>query len=640
MEPEVRINKPQNRRRKVLIILSVLIAVMLLSASSLAYVVLQYGYTYKGVYINGIDVSGMSRQEMQQMLEERYNIPAAGQEIILKTRLAELKATYPDLGVHYNVDAAVDAAYSLGRDGNIFVRLYDIAQAALWGVEYNVLQSYDEEKLNDFVTNFSQMAFQSVREGALLVADNKVVIRSGRHGESIDKAEVLSLASDMIRSGTGGVIEPKVIITGTTAFNADEIYDRIICEPSEAFYKLENNSLILIPHKAGRQIDKSLLERIVDEVNKTEDQEHLLPVTFTEPDITQEKAMSMLFRDELANFSTPFETRTQNEKNRMHNIALAVSKFNDYILMPEEEFSFNAVVGPRNEKYGYKEAHVYINGRVEDGVGGGICQAVSTLYNAVLFSDLKVLERRNHSFIVTYVPLGQDATAYYGGTDFRFVNTTGWPIKIISWVEDNKVHVIFKGTKTEPEKTVLISNKTLSRTPYTTKYVDDPKLPAGTVAKSQYGTDGFVVETYKTVKIGEKVVSQIKLHTSRYNPCAEEFRVGILQPDGTTTPGLAAKMKAEAEAAKASTAQTPSDPAGSGSPASTDTTTAAETPEAAETPAGDQDQSEPAGASEGSQDTSDTANTIDTSDNAQDTAGDEGASENGQTAPDMADTSE
>jgi len=236
--------------------------------------------------------------------------------------------------------------------------------------------------------------------------------------------------------------------------------------------------------------------------------------------------------------------------------------------MPGEEFSFNEVVGPRNEKTGYKSAHVFVNGRVEDGIGGGICQATSTLYNAVLLADLEVVERRNHSFIVTYVPLGQDATAYYGGTDLRFINNTGWPIKILSWVEGNKVNCVFLGTNSTPEKTVVISTKTLSHTPYKTKYVDDPALPVGTVKKSQYGTDGFVVETYKTVKMGDKVISQKKIHTSSYKPCDEEFLVGIKQPDGTLTPGLAAQMATKAKAAaQAETAPADTQPATADKPA-------------------------------------------------------------------------
>ena len=205
---------------------------------------------------------------------------------------------------------------------------------------------------------------------------------------------------------------------------------------------------------------------------------------------------------------------------------------------------------------------------MEDGIGGGICQATSTLYNAVLLADLDVVERRSHSFIVTYVPLGQDATAYYGGTDLRFINNTGWPIKILSWVEGNKVNCVFLGTNLTPEKTVVISTKTLSHTPYKTKYVDDPTLPVGTVKKSQYGTDGYVVETYKTVKMGDKVISQKKIHTSRYKPCDEEFLVGIKQPDGTLTPGLAAQMANKAKtAAQAGTASADTQPTVDDNPA-------------------------------------------------------------------------
>lgn len=543
MKTEVAANLPQKKKKsKLLLIMLIFTGVMLLSATVLAYITLQHDCTYKGVYVGSLDVSGMSRAEILENLESKYTIPASGLEITLKTELAELKASYPDLGVVYDVDASADKAFSIGRRGNIFERLYDIARAAVSGISVGVQQIYDESRIDDFVGKFSEMAFQQVAEGALLISEENIVIKSGRHGEAVDKAEVKSLVIDMIINGRGEVIRPNVIITEPTRFNASEVYDSIACDPENAYYKMENDDLVLVPHKVGRTIDRAELEQIIAEHNKTEATERLLPVSCVMPEVTSDKAVSMLFRDELARYSTPFETRTENEKNRMHNIALASSKYHNFILMPGEEFSFNKVVGSRNEKTGYKSAHVFINGRVEDGIGGGICQAVSTLYNAVLLSDLEVVERKNHSFIVTYVPLGQDATAYYGGTDLRFINNTGWPIKILSWVEENEVHVVFMGTDTNPEKTVIISTKTLSRTPYKTNYVDDPTLPVGTTKKSQYGTDGYVVETYKTVKIGDKVISQAKLHTSRYNACNEEFLVGILRPDGTLAKGLASQM--------------------------------------------------------------------------------------------------
>ena len=571
MKTEVAANLPANtgkKKSKLMIILLVFTGVMLASASVFAYITLRYDSVYRGVHIGDLDVSGMARSEIIELLESRYTIPASGLEITLKTDLAEVSKSYPDLGVVYDIEAAADKAFSIGRSGNVFDRLYDIARASFKGIVTYVPQSYDESRVDDFVDDFALMAFQQVREGILLISDDSVVIKSGRHGEAVDKAEVKSLVINMIKEGKGGVIRPDVIITETTRFDAGEAYDKIVSEPENAYYKMENGKLALVPHKMGRQIDREELKRIIDELNKTENMETTLPVTYVTPEITSEKAASMLFRDELARYSTSFETRTQNEKNRMHNIALAAGKYHNYILMPGEEFSFNEVVGPRNEKTGYKPAHVYVNGRVEDGIGGGICQATSTLYNAVLLADLEVVERRNHSFIVTYVPLGQDATAYYGGTDLRFINNTGWPIKILSWVEGNKVNCVFLGTNSTPEKTVVISTKTLSHTPYKTKYVDDPSLPVGTVKKSQYGTDGFVVETYKTVKMGDKVISQKKIHTSSYKPCDEEFLVGIKQPDGTLTPGLAAQMATKAKAAaQAETAPADTQPATADKPA-------------------------------------------------------------------------
>ena len=571
MKTEVAANLPANtgkKKSKLMIILLVFTGVMLASASVFAYITLRYNNVYRGVHIGDLDVSGMARSEIIELLESRYTIPASGLDITLKTDLAEVRKSYPDLGVVYDIEAAADKAFSIGRSGNVFDRLYDIARASFKGIVTYVPQSYDESRVDDFVDDFALMAFQQVREGILLISDDSVVIKSGRHGEAVDKAEVKSLVINMIKEGKGGVIRPDVIITETTRFDAGEAYDKIVSEPENAYYKMENGKLALVPHKMGRQIDREELKRIIDELNKTENMETTLPVTYVTPEITSEKAASMLFRDELARYSTSFETRTQNEKNRMHNIALAAGKYHNYILMPGEEFSFNEVVGPRNEKTGYKPAHVFVNGRVEDGIGGGICQATSTLYNAVLLADLEVVERRNHSFIVTYVPLGQDATAYYGGTDLRFINNTGWPIKILSWVEGNKVNCVFLGTNSTPEKTVVISTKTLSHTPYKTKYVDDPSLPVGTVKKSQYGTDGFVVETYKTVKMGDKVISQKKIHTSSYKPCDEEFLVGIKQPDGTLTPGLAAQMATKAKAAaQAETAPADTQPATADKPA-------------------------------------------------------------------------
>ncbi len=97
-----------------------------------------------------------------------------------------------------------------------------------------------------------------------------------------------------------------------------------------------------------------------------------------------------------------FSTRYVNNKDRTTNLTLASNKINGVVLMPGETFSFNSVVGPRTEAKGYKNAAIYSDGMVTDGIGGGICQIVTTLYNAVIKSDLEITVRRNHSFVPSY----------------------------------------------------------------------------------------------------------------------------------------------------------------------------------------------------------------------------------------------
>jgi len=537
MEPEVQIRRVRNKKSNVALILSLIfIAVMIASASVFAYLTLQNETVYKGVTAGGIDASGLSRQQLQTALEAKYNVPDDGTGITLKASETEMSLSFAELKLMYDIDSAVKNAYAVGRTGNIFTRLYDIAIAGIKGIDISVNQSFDEDRMNTFINQFSAQLLKNVKEASLLVSEDQVVLRSGRHGEHIDKAETLKLATDLIKSGRSGVITPEVIVTNPSGLNADELYDQIISEPVDATYKIENNTLVVTPHSVGRSIDKARLEEIIKELEQTEEKEYILPVSIVMPAVTSDAASSMLFKDELGSATTSFATGTVNGQNRKFNMELAVKNIDQLILLPGEEFSFNKVVGPRDVEHGYKTAHVYIRGRIEDGIGGGICQVSTTIYNAVLKADLEVTERRNHSFTVAYVPLGQDATAFYGGTDFRFINSTNWPIKMLAKVSGNKISCTIMGTNENPGKTVIISNKILSKTPFTVQTTEDPTLPAGTTKELQEGLDGYVVETFKTIKADGKVISQKKLHTSKYNPCTQILIVGTKPADGAKPP--------------------------------------------------------------------------------------------------------
>jgi vancomycin resistance protein YoaR len=274
-------------------------------------------------------------------------------------------------------------------------------------------------------------------------------------------------------------------------------------------------------------MDKAVLVSIIAELEKSEGTEKLLPVTITEPEITAGEAQASLFRDTLATMHTQFSTSDENDRNRGANIKLAVSKVNGIVLLPGEVFSFNQAVGPRSEAGGYKTANTYLAGKIVPGTGGGICQVSSTLYNSVLLSDLEVVERRHHTFTVGYVPYGRDATVSYNEVDFKFKNTTSWPLKIEAWVtSNNRLYFTLKGTNESPGKKIEISPKITRTIDFKIKYIDDPTLPEGVTKVKQAGKKGYDVETYKIVRVDGKVVGQTKLATNKYKPLDEEVLRG------------------------------------------------------------------------------------------------------------------
>ena len=196
------------------------------------------------------------------------------------------------------------------------------------------------------------------------------------------------------------------------------------------------------------------------------------------------------FPDMLSNFSTKYDA---SNKNRTTNLILAAKKINGTVLMPGETFSYNKVVGERTIAAGYKEAPIYVNGRVEDGLGGGICQITTTLYNAVLYANLEVIERTNHQFIPSYANASRDATVVYGAIDFKFKNNREYPIKITCSVANGIANFKIFGLKSENDYEVQITSRV-----------------TGTTSTAIYS------EAYKTLKKNGRVISTEKISKDTY----------------------------------------------------------------------------------------------------------------------------
>lgn len=519
MDAEVqgRVAKPFPKKIAVFSLVA-FILLMLAIASQVTYTVLKNDNVYKGVYINDIDVAGLSREEITDLLKTRFQDKAKDNEVLFTAKDQSEKISLSDINLSYDIDAAVEKAMEVGRSGNIIGRLSSIVKTSKEPVKIPLTSRYDENKVKSAIDSLYSKTLTPVKEADLSISNDKVILYSGHSGESIEKEKLYTEIDTLIQSASGGKLEVPLVKIPPAKIDVEAIYGKVSQQPVDATAKVENNSVSVVPHVVGRSIEKSSLEAIASELDKTENTEKVLPVVFTQPKVTSAMASANLLKDTLSTFNTQFYTGNQNDANRGVNIRIAVSRINGTVLAPGQVFSFNDVVGPRTEAGGYKTAHTYAGGTIVDDIGGGICQVSTTLYNSVLFSDMNVVERHNHMFTVGYVPFGRDAAVSYGSVDFKFKNSTNWPLKIEGWVtKGNQIFFSLKGTNETPGKTVSINPKTIKTLePPPVRYVNDPTLLEGTERVDHEAMRGYVVDTYKVIKIDGKVTSEEKIHQSTY----------------------------------------------------------------------------------------------------------------------------
>ena len=161
----------------------------------------------------------------------------------------------------------------------------------------------------------------------------------------------------------------------------------------------------------------------------------------------------------LASYSTPYNSAI---RGRTNNLRMAAKLVNGYVVKPGATFSTNRAIGPRNAAAGWREAKMFINGQIVDGVGSGICQCSTTIYNAALLANLPIVERHPHTFRVTYAPASRDAAIYWGQKDMKFRNDTGGAIYVETKLRDGHFHVRLLGT--QPNTTqVTVQSRVLAR---------------------------------------------------------------------------------------------------------------------------------------------------------------------------------
>lgn len=230
--------------------------------------------------------------------------------------------------------------------------------------------------------------------------------------------------------------------------------------------------------------------------------------------------------DLLGSFSTSYSGNDSLGRNI--NLIVGCEKINGTVLAPGEVFSMNAGLGDQTYENGFRDAAIIVNGKIEDGIAGGVCQVTTTLYNAVVQAELEVVERSNHSLAVSYVPMGHDAAIAGDYIDFKFKNNTDYPVYLEAYAGNGQVVTKLYGHETrDPSRQVKLDAEVVETIPKPAeKITEDPNQPEGYREVTYPGKVGYRVNTYKVVYENGKQISRELFNRSTYKAVADEVTVG------------------------------------------------------------------------------------------------------------------
>lgn len=287
--------------------------------------------------------------------------------------------------------------------------------------------------------------------------------------------------------------------------------------------RLTWNPVTIIPHQNGRELDVDRFTALFEAVICRPDNRTVsLPVRETVPDVTSDELAQGDYSTVVAQYATRFDA---SNAPRVQNLKMAAAALNGILARPGDIVSFNNVVGPRVAEKGYQEAAVLIKNELVPGIGGGVCQVSTTLYNAVLLANLRVVQRTSHSRPVAYVPKGRDATVTYGALDFQFMNDSIYPLYLMVEVGRTTLTVRLLGAPT-PDRKVFVDSKVLGEVAFTEMEEVDAALQPGERVLSKPGQPGYRVEVWRRVVQNNVLVKREMMGRVTYKPIATLYKTG------------------------------------------------------------------------------------------------------------------
>lgn len=473
-----------------------------------------------GIKVDNVDLSNMSLEDGRNKLNNYINT-RLNNNIKFNYEEYNVEVNPLDIGITYNVEEAINEAYNVGRNENIFINNFNVIKTNIKGKKIDLKTIVNEEKFNSFIKEINGNLSNGVQQPNYYIEKNDLIITAGKEGISVNEEEFKKIILEKINSEVNN--EEKVVIPvkiiKPNDIDIDNIYKEVHKEAQNAY--ITKDPFEIHPHVDGVEFAISIDE--VKTMLQEKQEKYTIPLKITKPKVTTDSLGDEAFPNRLATYSTKYSTA---DVNRTTNIKISVNKINGVVLLPGEEFSYNKVLGPRTPQAGYKLGAAYIGGKVVSDYGGGVCQTSSTLYNAVLLSNLEITSRTSHYFAAAYVPVSRDATVYWPSLDFKFKNNRNYPIKIKASTSNGVINVEIFGITEESDYEVELQSYVTSYIPYNTEYKDDNTLPEGKEVVEQAGTNGIRSEAYKILKKDGKVISKTLLSRDTYSTKARIIRRG------------------------------------------------------------------------------------------------------------------
>ncbi|MBR6762775.1 MAG: VanW family protein [Clostridia bacterium] len=508
----IRRRKEQERRRKMQILACTLAGLVLLGVVAIVALSAYFkaddydDKVYPNIYAAGVELSGMTEEEARIAIEEAAAKYYQENKIDLTYGNDVLPIYGSDVGMKVDAISAAREAVNYGKDleGKDQRKLL---KGKAGRIDIPTVGSYDDALLLAKVEEFATMVEDKISVNSYELTELSVKIDLSNNGYVLDIATIHNDLGEKLLAGDFTEYLATPVQMTPQNLKIEEIYQSVFVEPKDAYMEyvpaewgteetLEGFDMAnytgklkyrIQPETVGISFDLEAAKAELASAGDKKVFEFLL--IKTNPQVTTESLKNAIYKNVLSSVTT----KLTSERNRTANVKLASQSVNGFELMPGEVFSFNNVVGQRTEARGFKKAGTFVKGEVVDEIGGGICQVSSTIYMATLLTNLEQVERAPHRFAVTYTPLGQDATVYWGSLDYRFKNDTDYPIKILAEVSGSSLTVKVLGTKTDSYKYKLSTT-----TNSTKEFKEETKYIA---------LGGEEALEYELEKLGEKKVT-------------------------------------------------------------------------------------------------------------------------------------